>query len=269
MKIGFIGAGNLATALVAGSSQTPFFTENQFYAYDVYRPSLDNISTYGVTPLDSVKSIVAESDIVILAVKPKDFPALLLANADYFAQKNPFIVSVAAGTELNYIKSLLGYDAKLARIMPNINARVCGSATAVCVLDNVSADEKACLNDFCKSFGGAFEISEDMFAVFGVIGGCSPAFNYMYVDQLARAAVKLGMNKTLALEVAAQAVRGSADMILNSALHPYELIDKVCSPGGTTIEGITALQENGFENAVNSAVVAAYNKDCKMREKNK
>ena len=268
MKIGFIGAGNLATALIAGSSQSAFFNDNEFFAYDVYQPSLDNICKYGVKPLTSVADLVKNCDMVVLAVKPKDFPKLLQDNAQYFMSRNPFIVSVAAGTELAYIKSLLGYDARLARIMPNINARVCGSATAICCSDDsVTENEKQTLLDFCRSFGGAFEISEDMFAVFGVIGGCSPAFNYMYIDQLARAAVKLGMPKAIALEVAAQAVKGSAEMILDSDIHPYELIDKVCSPGGTTIEGVAALQENGFENAVNAAVVAAYNKDCKMREK--
>jgi pyrroline-5-carboxylate reductase len=267
MKIGFIGAGNLATALIAGSSQSAFFNDNEFYAYDVYQPSLDNICTYGVKPLSGVSEIVENCDMVILAVKPKDFPNLLQSNSQCFKKSNPFIVSVAAGTEIEYIKNLLGFNARLARIMPNINASVCGSATAVCVSDGVTEEEKQTLLGFCNSFGGAFEISEDMFAVFGVIGGCSPAFNYMYIDQLARAAVKLGMPKAMALEVAAQAVKGSADMILNSNSHPYELIDKVCSPGGTTIEGITALQKNGFENAVNAAVEAAYNKDCKMREK--
>ena len=268
MKIGFIGAGNLASALIAGSSQSSFFNDNEFFAYDVYRPSLDNICNYGVKPLASVDDLIKICDMIILAVKPKDFPKLLQENSQCFMSRDPFIVSVAAGTEINYIKSLLGYNARLARIMPNINARVCGSATAVCVSDNnVTDNEKQLLFDFCRSFGGAFEISEDMFAVFGVIGGCSPAFNYMYIDQLARAAVKLGMPKAIALEVAAQAVKGSAELILGSDTHPYELIDKVCSPGGTTIEGVTALQENGFENAVNAAVVAAYNKDCKMREK--
>ena len=267
MKIGFIGAGNLATALVIGSSSSEFFKDNDFYAYDVYQPCLDNIGAYGVKPLNGVSEIVEACDFVVLAVKPKDFPNLLQSNSDCFRTGDPFIVSVAAGTEIEYIKSLLGYNARLARIMPNINASVCGSATAVCVSNGVTEAEKQTLLDFCNSFGGAFEISEDMFAVFGVIGGCSPAFNYMYIDQLARAAVKLGMPKAMALEVAAQAVKGSADMILNSKSHPYELIDKVCSPGGTTIEGIAALQENGFENAVNAAVAAAYNKDCKMREK--
>jgi len=267
MKIGFIGAGNLATALVGGSSQSDFFKQNDFFAYDLYQPSLDRISAFDVTAVPGVKELICASDIVVLAVKPKDFPSLLSENSEIFKENNPFIVSVAAGTELDYIKSLLGYDAKLARIMPNINASVRGSATAVCVKENVLPEEKKTLIDFCNSFGGTFEMDESQFAVFGVIGGCSPAFNYMYIDQLARAAVKLGMNKSLALEVAAQAVKGSAEMILSAQAHPYELVDRVCSPGGTTIEGVTALQQNGFENAVNSAVEAAYNKDCKMRAK--
>ena len=267
MKIGFIGAGNLATALVGGSSQSDFFSQHEFFAYDLYQPSLERISAYGVSAVSDVSELINVSDIVILAVKPKDFPSLLKENSETFKVNNPFIVSVAAGTELAFISSLLGYDAKLARIMPNINAKVRGSATAVFVQDNVPAAEKQTLIDFCNSFGGTFEMDENQFAVFGVIGGCSPAFNYMYIDQLARAAVKLGMNKAVALEVAAQAVKGSAEMILSNDAHPYDLIDRVCSPGGTTIEGVTVLQQNGFENAINSAVEAAYNKDCKMRAK--
>ncbi|MBQ8027355.1 MAG: NAD(P)-binding domain-containing protein, partial [Clostridia bacterium] len=84
MKIGFIGAGNLATALVSGCSQAEFFSDNEFYAYDVYQPSLDNICSFGVNPLDSVKAVIECCDMVILAVKPKDFPALLTKNAGYF-----------------------------------------------------------------------------------------------------------------------------------------------------------------------------------------
>lgn len=267
MKIGFIGAGNLVTALISGCAKSEFFADNLFFAYDIYKPSLDNIAAIGVKPCSSIAELIKNSDAVILAVKPKDFPALLTENSVLFKEKNPFIVSVAAGTDLSYIQSLLGFEARLARIMPNINARVQGSATAVCFTAGVNADEKQSLLDFCASFGGVFEIAEAMFPIFGVIGGCSPAFNYMYIDQLARAAVKLGMNKQTALQIAAQAVKGSAQTILESNEHPYELIDKVCSPGGTTIEGVTALQANGFENAVNAAVAAAYNKDCKMREK--
>lgn len=104
-------------------------------------------------------------------------------------------------------------------------------------------------------------IEEKIFSIYSAIGGCSPAFAYMFIDSLARAAVKNGMPKAQALEVAAGAVMGSAKMILQSSEHPWELVDQVCSPGGTTIEGVAALQSEGFESIVGKAVEAAYHKD--------
>ena len=105
------------------------------------------------------------------------------------------------------------------------------------------------------------------FASVGVIGGAAPAFAYMFIDELARGGVKIGMNKQVALKVAAQTVLGSAKMIAESGEHPYALVDKVCSPGGTTIEGVAALNENGFANAVMQAVTATYEKDLKLSGK--
>ena len=107
-------------------------------------------------------------------------------------------------------------------------------------------------------------ISENLFSVYSAIGGCSPAFSYMFIDSLARAAVKNGMPKSVALEVAAGAVLGSAKMILESQEHPWQLVDQVCSPGGTTIEGVTSLQNDGFESAVMDAVQAAIDKDKRL-----
>ncbi len=269
MKIGFIGMGNLASSLVRGSSQTAFFQQHEFSAFDVYRPCLQAVEPLGVKCVSSADELIRLNDIVILAVKPKDFPALLTENKAAFASSDPFVVSVAAGTPLSFIHELLGFDARMARIMPNINASVCGAATAVFCNELVRADEKEALLGFCRSFGGAYEMAEEMFSVFSVIGGCSPAFTYMYIDELARAAVKFGMKKDLALEIAAQTVKGSAQQVLASDVHPYELIDRVCSPGGTTIEGVNALSECGFENAVHKAVESAYEKDCKLKsEKN-
>lgn len=100
------------------------------------------------------------------------------------------------------------------------------------------------------SIGEAVELDEKFFSAFGVIGGAAPAFVYMFIDELARGGVKIGMNKQVALKVAAQTVLGSAKMIAESGEHPYALVDKVCSPGGTTVEGVAALNENGFANAV-------------------
>ncbi len=265
MKIGFIGMGNLASSLVRGSAQTDFFNRHAFCAYDVFAPSLEAVEPLGVQAVSSAAELIRTCETVILAVKPKDIPALLHENKAAFAAADPFVVSVAAGTPLASIYDWLGFQPRAARIMPNINASVCGAATAVCCNELVKGEEKATLLDFCRSFGGAYEMEECMFSIFGVIGGCAPAFTYLYIDELARAAVKFGMKKEQALEIASQTVKGSAQQILASQAHPYELIDRVCSPGGTTIEGVTALSECGFEHAVHSAVEAAYRKDCEMK----
>ena len=267
MNIGFIGMGNLASSLVRGSAQSAFFQRHTFFACDVYAPSVAAVEPLGVQPVSGAGELIGLCDMVILAVKPKDLPALLNDNKAAFAQADPLIVSVAAGTPLAFITDSLGYAARAARIMPNINAAVCGAATAVCCGDPVTGEEKATLLDFCRSFGGAYELDEALFPIFSVIGGCSPAFTYQYIDALARAAVKFGMKKGLALEIAAQTVKGSAQQILSGDLHPYELIDRVCSPGGTTIEGVTKLSECGFEHAVHSAVAAAYEKDRNLHSK--
>ena len=267
MKIGFIGMGNLASSLVRGSAQTEFFPQHEFYAFDVYAPSLEAVAPLGVRAVSCAEELVVTCDMVILAVKPKDIPALLETCQSSFASADPFVVSVAAGTPLSRIADLLGYPVRAARIMPNINAAVGGAATAVYCNEQVRPEEKAALLNFCRSFGGAYEMDEAMFAIFGVIGGCSPAFTYLYIDALARAAVKFGMKKDQALEIAAQTVKGSAQQILAGGAHPYELADRVCSPGGTTIEGVIKLSECGFEHAVHSAVEAAYQKDCDMRNK--
>ena len=115
--------------------------------------------------------------------------------------------------------------------------------------------------DLAASSGKGIEIEEKLFSIYTAIGGCSPAFAYMFIDSLARGAVKNGMTKDAALKVAAQAVLGSAKMILESNEHPWKLVDAVCSPGGTTIEGVASLQEDGFEASVISAVEASFNKD--------
>ena len=117
------------------------------------------------------------------------------------------------------------------------------------------------------SIGEVIALDEKFFSAFGVVAGAAPAFAYMFIDELARAAVKIGMNKKTALKIAAQTVLGSAKMIAQSGEHPYELVDRVCSPGGTTIEGVAALNENGFSNAVMQAVTAAFEKDKKLSEK--
>lgn len=153
--------------------------------------------------------------------------------------------------------------------MPNINATVGEAMTAYCTNGRPDEQQVKTVERLCSSFGKIIALDEKYFPIFGVLAGAAPAFSYLFIDELARAAVKLGMNKKQALEIAAQTVLGSAKLVAESDEHPFELIDKVCSPGGITIEGVTALQEFGFSNAITQAVRKAYEKDSKLSgEKN-
>ena len=126
--------------------------------------------------------------------------------------------------------------------MPNINAKVGCATSAFCTTETVSDEQKAIVKKLFSTVGAVTELSEKMFSIHSVIGGAAPAFAYLYIDALSRAAVKAGMPKKQALELTAQTVLGSAKMVLESGEHPWELIDQVCSPGGTTIEGVCSLE---------------------------
>lgn len=275
MRIGVIGAGNLATAVLTGSIRNGAFPAEDFYLYDLFTDKVNALhDSLGTQIAGSPADVAAQSDVVILAVKPKDFAALLQQIEPALSQKDPLVISVAAGLSTAYVGSFLPYGAKIARIMTNINASVGGAMTAYCFGSRVTQDEKDFLQRFCLSFGDAVELEETMFAQFGVLAGCVPAFAYKFVDEIARAGVQIGVRKDLALRIAAQTVLGSARVAGMGEVHPYALIDRVCTPGGTTIEGIAALDALGFSDAVHQSVLRAYEKDLalaktKEQEKNK
>ena len=263
--ISFIGCGNMASAIIKGMCECSFAKGCDIGVFDIDQKKTAELSeSLGIKAYTCVKELIKESETVVLAVKPNIIPVLLKENAEDFKNSNPLIISIAAGKSLEEISSYLGYEAKLVRIMPNINAMVQSAVSAFCVNEKVSDTDKAFVQSFCDSFGKGIELQEKLFSIYSAIGGCSPAFVYMFIDSMARAAVKNGMTKQQALEVSAQAVLGSAKMILSSEEHPWQLVDRVCSPGGTTIEGVASLQKDGFENAVINAVEASYNKDKKM-----
>ncbi len=263
--LGFIGTGNMATAIIKGVVSSGLLKGEEIGVFDLQREKAEVLGEeYRVKVFSSATELAENCDKVVLSVKPNVIASVLSEIDSAAKEKNPLFISIAAGKTLNFLNSCLSYDAKLVRVMPNINAVVLEAVSAFCANENVSEEEKAFVNELLAAFGTAVEIGEDMFSIFSAIAGCSPAFSYMYIDSLARGAVKNGMPKEKALKIAAQAVLGSAKMILESEEHPWELVDKVCSPGGTTIEGVTSLQKNGFENAVINAVQASYDKDKKI-----
>ena len=262
MKIGVIGTGNLASAVIGGSVKSGRVSGDSFLVYDLFADKVrETCEKFGTSAAGSAQQIAETCDVVILAVKPKDFAALLSSLAPSLQAHDPLVLSVAAGLSLGYLASCLPYEAKLARLMTNINASVGGAMTAYCFGARVTDAEKAFVAQFCGTFGDATELSEDLFAQFGVLAGCVPAFAYKFVDEIARAGVAIGVRKDLALRIAAQTVLGSAQRAACGDAHPYELIDRVCTPGGTTIDGMLQLDACGFPDAVHKAVISSYEKD--------
>ena len=265
MKIGVIGTGNLATAVIGGSIRSTSVSGDMFLVYDLFADKVrETCERFGTSAAESARQIAETCDVVILAVKPKDFAALLSGLAPFLQAHDPLILSVAAGLSLDVLASYLPHKAKLARLMTNINASVGGAMTAYCFGTRVTDAEKKFVADFCRTFGDATELPEELFAQFGVLAGCVPAFAYKFVDEIARAGVQIGVRKDLALRIAAQTVLGSAQRAAVADAHPYELIDRVCTPGGTTIDGMMQLDACGFSDAVHKAVVSSYEKDRRL-----
>ena len=200
-------------------------------------------------------------DVVVLAVKPQILEGVLAEIAPQAAGR--LFLSVAAGKELAWLEARLGHEA-IIRAMPNINAVVGASVTGWCANDAADTAQRELAARLLGTFGTAVEVPEKFMGIVGAIGGAAPAYTYLYINALAEAAVQAGMPKGMAVEIAAAMAEGSGRMVRLSGRHPWALIDQVTSPGGTTVEGLLALQQGGFEPAVHAAVQAVLEKDKRM-----
>ncbi len=262
MKLGFIGTGNLASAILRGVVAAEEIPANEIMIYDINPDKLEELrEELSVNTAESADEVAANCEFVVIAVKPKDFAALAKNIRDEICTNDAVIISTAAGTQLEKIKDCFGYDAKAIRIMPNINASVGESMTALCASERVVYAEKEFAMNLCAYFGRVTELEEKYFSAFTAIAGSAPAFAYMFADALANAGIKYGLPAKTAQDIAAQMLFGSAKQLLDSPLSVSELIRNVCSPGGTTIEGVCSLKETGFENSVITAVDKTVEKD--------
>ena len=261
MKFGFIGVGVMAGAMLESALRAGYIQPEQTLVYDKIPGTtalVNAVERFGVPVAASAQALVSQCDIVQLGMKPQDQPALLEEIREALAARNPLVLSIAAGVPL---EKLTPYASRAVRLVPNINATVGQAMTAYCAAPGVTPEELAFVKGYCECFGRAVPLEEKHVSAFFVLSGSAPAFVYLFIDELARAGVAAGLPKALALEIAAQTALGSAAQIQRSGVHPYELIDRVCSPGGITIAGINALRAHGFEHAVSQAVLAAYNRD--------
>ncbi|MGN0531758.1 MAG: pyrroline-5-carboxylate reductase [Eubacterium sp.] len=265
MAIGFIGCGNMGSAIINGVINSGVMTSDNIYVYDRYQPAMDAmVDKFGVNACNNEIDVVNNADAVILAVKPNIISSVLDSINAVLEQKSTLLISIAAGKTIDYIRSGLTHDNRIIRVMPNINAVVGEAMSAYTANNDATRQDKELVESVFGGVGKIIYLEEKEFPLFGVMGGCSPAFVYMFIDAMARAGVENGMKKDTALVVAAQAVLGSAKMIIESDRHPWELVDRVCSPGGTTIEGVISLQADGLESAVHNAINKSLEKDSKL-----
>ncbi len=265
MNYGFIGLGNMATAIIKGMATSQKFDTKNIYGMNRSYEKTDTlVQQYGIQGCTTIEDLMKASDVVVLAVKPQVLPSIL-PTVRACLRKEQIVISVAAGKTLAYLQENLNQHPSIFRVMPNINAVVGASTSCYSTPATTSKAHKQLVEEMFETIGTIIELPENLFSIFTTIGCASPAFTYLYIDSLARAAVREGMPKEMALEIAASSVLGSAKMILASNEHPMALVDQVCSPGGTTIQGITSLQANRFEGVIHDAVTAVTQKDHSLR----
>ena len=262
-KIGFIGCGNMGGALVTAAAKS--IDGASIAVCDFDKSKTDKFhKEYGAVVTDA-KDIAANSDFVLLAVKPQvmesaiaDFAEELKSNA------NVTVITIAAGLSIAAIRSYIGASVPMIRIMPNTPVAL-GAGMILYTLANV---EKKAETDFLKIFekAGVFDkIPEDKIDAGSALSGCGPAFVYAFAEALADGAVECGVPRDKAALYAAQTLLGAAEMLLEFG-HPADLKDAVCSPGGTTIAGIHALEKAGFRGATIEAVTAAYKRTLELKK---
>lgn len=264
MKIGFIGLGNMAKAMLGGMIAKGIAKPEDIIGSARTEETRKTVAEkYGITVCADNKMVASEADVLILAVKPQMFPAVIPEIKDE-VNADALVISIAAGKTMAQIEEAFGRKVKLVRCMPNTPAMVGEGCSGVCRNELVSDEEMEESMKLLTSFGIAEEVTEKLIDAVGAVSGSSPAFVFMFIEALADGGVKAGMTRKQAYRFAAQAVMGSAKLMLETGKHPGELKDMVCSPGGTTIEGVQALEEMGLRSSVMNAIEACVEKTKKL-----
>jgi pyrroline-5-carboxylate reductase len=244
-----------------------FVSGSQVYLFDILTEKVQQFAgTLGAHAMNSPEEVIANVDVLVLAVKPNIVRTALLNAKEGILEKQPLLVSIAAGTTTEAIYDIFETDqpVKVVRVMPNVNAMVGEGAAAVCGNPFASKEDVSLIVDMFNKIGRAWELEEKNFSNFTALAGSSPAYAYLFIDSIARAGVKNGLPKDIALEIATQAVLGSAKMIEKSKENPWTLIDRVCSPGGTTVAGLVELENNAFISTVIKGIDATIEKDLDL-----
>jgi pyrroline-5-carboxylate reductase len=266
LRIGFLGAGKMATALAQGWLNAGLARADCLSASDpLPEARAAFVRATGGRPLTCNRQVVAESDLTVLAVKPQQMAEVLGEIAPAVNPARPLLVSVAAGVGLQAIADRLGGAAsRLVRVMPNTPCLVGASASAYAAGPGATAEDVRLVDRLFNAVGRAFPVPEHWLDAVTGLSGSGPAFVFVIIEALSDGGVRMGLPRDLATQLAAQTVLGSAKMLLETGLHPGVLKDAVASPGGTTIAGLHALERGGLRAALIDAVEAATRRSAEL-----
>ncbi len=256
-RIAFLGGGNMAEALIKGLIAAGTAKADQIMVTDVSADRLAHLKkTYGISAAKSNADAAREVGVIILSVKPQVVEKVL-TEISLVVDDKKLVISIAAGIALAKIEKSLRETSHVIRVMPNTPALVLAGAAALSAGKNATNDDLALAQSVFNSVGRAVVVDEKLMDAVTGLSGSGPAYVFMIIDALSDAGVKAGLPRPLALELAAQTLYGSAKMVLETKEHPGKLRDMVTSPGGTTIEGLHALEKGKLRATLMNAVEAA------------
>eukprot|EP01087_Luapelamoeba_hula_P012452 TRINITY_DN3473_c0_g1_i1.p1 TRINITY_DN3473_c0_g1~~TRINITY_DN3473_c0_g1_i1.p1 ORF type:complete len:330 (+),score=64.91 TRINITY_DN3473_c0_g1_i1:30-992(+) len=265
-SVGFVGGGQMATALATGIITSGFSSVDKVIAGDVYEASRKAFTDKtGAKAVSSNEEVVKGSDIIIIAVKPQVMKAVLkeirpMLNAD------KLLISIVAGFTIQSILEGLGNGAELRviRVMPNTPALIGKAASAFSLGGKASAEDAKQVEQLLKGIGIAAQVPDHLLDAVTGMSGSGPAYVYQFIEALSDGGVRVGLPRDVATRFAAQTVLGAAQMVLETGEHPGSLKDKVTSPGGTTIAGLHAMEKGGVRGAIMDTVQAATNRSIEL-----
>ena len=259
MKYGFIGCGNMGGAIARALAKKT----TDFAITDRSGKAIALSAELGCGYLTS-EEIVPSCNRIFLAVKPQMMAGVLSELQDLLAEYRPTLITMAAGLTMEQIEAMAGTQLPVIRIMPNTPVAVGKGVTLYCANDRVTRED---LLDFLSDmeYSGMLDpVPEKLFDAAGTVSGCGPAYLYMFIEAMADGAVACGVPRKQAVEYAAATMAGAAEMVLQTHQHPGALKDAVCSPGGSTIAGVKALEDGAFRSAVINCIMAAAKRNSEL-----
>ena len=262
-KVGFIGTGKMASAIIRGTIAKGLFHPEDVIASNPHADSRRKAEKeLGIRVVEDPECVVSEAPTVVLAVKPQQIPEVF-ASGDLGMTSSHVLISIAAGVTIETLKSYVP-DTKILRVMPNINSTVSASATGYCRSPDMTDSEVEEAKRILDAIGLSYEVKEKDMDALSSVAGCSPAFMFMVIDAIADGGVEMGLPRDISIRLAAQSMLGSAKTLLETGEHPEVLKDSVCSPGGSTIAGVKVLEDYAMRSAFISAVEACTEKNREL-----